>query len=154
MRSAKGEDKPFHAVRPIFSVFRFITRTFPSAWLHQGVRQTAHGAVWPFDSSAFPCRRLRILRRKMLPAIPLLPAYDCIDVSACDTAIEIHCEPEDVRRRGTPKFLISPISPISFQGASQTVPTRLYANSTSARRRWFRPAFRFALHPLRRHGMR
>ena len=42
--------------------------------------RTNQGFSSPFDSSAFPIRRLRILLRKTLPAIPFLLAYDKIDV--------------------------------------------------------------------------
>ena len=38
------------------------------------------GLFAPFDSLIFPFCRLRILLRKTLPAISLLPEYDCIDV--------------------------------------------------------------------------
>ena len=36
--------------------FYFFIHTFPVIWLRQDDRQTAHWAVCPFTSSAFPCR--------------------------------------------------------------------------------------------------
>ncbi len=83
--------------------------------------RTNQGFSSPFDSSAFPFRRLRILLRKTLPAIGLLLAYGRVDVRLCDTALSRFCESKDGlqhtplappeqgrrRKRGAPKKIFT-----------------------------------------------